>query len=104
MNSPWRTRLAERESSRPPPSVDPAEVAQLRHHATGWVENDDLVGLVRRHPEVVVLVDDQAIGAVDAVHEDRRGSEAYLKMARSTVWARGSRWRSGAKSFIKPVT
>src|SRR5438445_11153840 len=94
----------DRESSRPPPSVDPAEVAQLRHHATGWVENDDLVGLVRRHPEVVVLVDDQAIGAVDAVHEYRRGSEAYLKMARSTVWARGTRWRSGAKSFIKPVT
>src|SRR2546422_11011992 len=105
MTSPWRTRLAGNRSPlglllRSIPSKSPS-FAIARN---GWVDNDDLVGLVRRHPEVVVLIEDQAVGAVDAVHEDRRGSEAYVKMARSTAWARGSRWRSGAKSLIKPVT
>src|SRR5437870_2362800 len=73
MTSPWRTRLAGNRSPLGLLLRSIAEVAQLRDRATGWVDNDDLVGLVRRHPEIVVLIDDQAVGAVDAVLGLARG-------------------------------
>src|SRR5262245_36641551 len=38
----------------------------------------NLVGLVRRHPDVVVLVDDEPVGTIDAVdeHDRRAGASA----------------------------
>ena len=52
--------------------VDPAEVAELGDHpALLRLEHHDLVGLIARDPEVVVLVDDDPVrSAAGAVDED----------------------------------
>ena len=54
--------------------VDPAEVAELRDHpALRRLEHHHLVGLVARDPEVVVLVNDDAVrSAARTVDEDLR--------------------------------
>ena len=54
--------------------VDPAEVAELGDHpALLWFKHHDLVGLIAGDPEVVVLVNDEAVrSAARAVDEDLR--------------------------------
>jgi hypothetical protein len=62
-SSPWKTRLFDqRNPMGAPPYVDPAEVTKLRDHpALRRLEHHHLVGLVTRDPEVVVLVNDDAV-------------------------------------------
>jgi len=48
------------------------EVPELRNGFTSLVGDDDLVCLVRAHPDVIVFVDHQAVRAVNAVGEDAR--------------------------------
>src|ERR1051325_8843440 len=56
-------------------AVDQAvEIAELGEHFPVFVDHDDLVRLVRANPEVVLIVEDQPVGAVDAVGEDRRSA------------------------------
>src|SRR5437867_2545052 len=50
-------------------SIDAVEVTQLRDHAAGGIEHYDLVGLIRDYPDVVGIVDQESIGAADAVNE-----------------------------------
>src|SRR5271154_2893512 len=51
---------------------DTAEVAQLGDGLSGGVDYDNLIALIGRDPEIVVVVDEQAIGPVDAVGKYRR--------------------------------
>jgi hypothetical protein len=51
--------------------INAIEVAEFRNHLPGPINNDDLVCLIRCCPDVVVLVDDNSIGSVDAVDEER---------------------------------
>src|SRR5438067_13338250 len=50
-------------------SLEPVEVAELADHLSGGVDDDDLVALVGADPDVVRFVDDEAVGAVDAVRQ-----------------------------------
>src|SRR2546423_8107827 len=50
--------------------LEAVEVAELGDDLPGVVDDDDLVALVGAHPEVVLLVDDEAVRSVDAVGED----------------------------------
>src|SRR5581483_3572771 len=50
------------------------EVAELRDGLARLVGDDDLVGLVRTDPDVVVLIDHQAVRAIDAVREHAGGA------------------------------
>src|ERR1043166_2539994 len=50
--------------------VHAGEIAELGDRLAGLVDDDDLVRLVGRGPDIVMRVDDDAIGAVDAVDED----------------------------------
>ena len=59
--------------------VDAAEVSELGNDKSGAVEHYDLVRLIRRDPEVVRVVDEQSVGAVNAVDED-------LGRSRRTAW------------------
>ena len=46
------------------------EIAKLSDNLAGLVDDDDLVRLVGRHPQIVVTVDHEPVRAVDAVDED----------------------------------
>src|SRR2546423_14329211 len=50
--------------------VDAFEVAELGDRAAARIDHDDLIRLVRCDPDVIGRIDDQAVRAVDAVHED----------------------------------
>jgi hypothetical protein len=83
-------------------AVDPAEVAKPGDHpALRRLEHEDLVRLIAGDPEVVVLVNNKAVGAAaGAVDEDlglprlkRRGPVAMACQTSSAY--RGLRFRSG---------
>ena len=48
------------------------EIAKLSDDLAGLVDDDDLVRLVGRHPEIVVTVEHKPVRTVDAVDEDGR--------------------------------
>jgi hypothetical protein len=83
-------------------AVDPAEVAEPGDHpALRRLEHEDLIGLIARNPDVVVVVNDKAVrSAAGAVDEDlglprlkRRGPVAMACQTSSAY--RGLRFRSG---------
>src|SRR5882762_4306757 len=47
-----------------------AEIAQLGDDLAGLVNHHDLIRLIRAYPDVVVSVDKQAVGAIDAAGEE----------------------------------
>src|SRR5262249_1256793 len=49
--------------------IDAIEVAQLGKNLSGGIDNDDLVLLVGRDPDVILTIDPYTIGAVDAVDQ-----------------------------------
>ena len=74
-------------------AIDAVEVAELGDDAAGRIDDDDLVGLVRRDPQIVARVDDEAVGAVDRVHEHfgrarRAGRSVRQRNAHDRVVAR----------------
>src|SRR5450432_1801738 len=54
----------EKQTARHPGFVDAVEIAELRDRLAGRVDNDDLVGLISRDPEVVVRIYHEDIGSV----------------------------------------
>src|SRR5713101_6180120 len=58
--------------NRLPLGVHAGEVPELFNHPPGRIHDHDLVALVRGDPEVVLVVEDHAIGTIDAVGKHRR--------------------------------
>src|SRR5712691_3812078 len=66
----------EEEAARLPALADAVEVAQLRDRLARLVDDHDLVRLIRAHPDVVLLVDREPVGPIDAVGELDGGLDA----------------------------
>src|SRR5215470_2190437 len=63
--------------------INTIEVTELRNDLPSSIDNDDFVCLIRRRPDVVVFVDDDSIGAVNAVDEDRWFPSASVEVHRN---------------------
>lgn len=56
--------------------IETVEIAELGDRLAGRINDDDLIGLVGRDPDIVVRIEHEAVGAVDAVDEHRGRSRA----------------------------
>src|SRR5215469_15825815 len=54
-------------------AIDARKITELGERLAGLVDDDDFVRLIGSDPYVVIGVDSNAVGAVDAVGEDARG-------------------------------
>src|SRR5215510_8093057 len=100
----YKARRKEQAARRAVPG-DAIEVAKLGDGLAGRVDDDDLVRLVRRHPDVVVLVDGEPISTVDAVHEDYRrpGASAAHRNPDDLIVA-GIRNKQSSSSLVELET